>query len=55
MPRASAEESTSAAAFVVAAFRAGHTDEALDFVEWYLENYDSDLSHLLPAELEDYA
>lgn len=53
MPRPSTEEHTAAAAFVVAQLRAGHIDESVDFIEWYLDNYDSDLSHLLPAELEE--
>ena len=53
MPRPTSEEHTAAAALVVAQLKATHVDEAIDFIEWYLVAYDSDLSHLLPSELED--
>ena len=43
----------SAAALVVALIKNGHFDEAEEFIEWFLETFDTDLSHLLPAELEE--
>jgi hypothetical protein len=52
MPRPTAEVYTAAAALVVALLKGGFLEEAEDFIEWYLETFDSDLSHLLPAELE---
>lgn len=54
MPRPTPEEQTHAAALVVTMVQAGHLEEAEDFVEWFLEAFDSDLRHALPAELEDY-
>ena len=44
---------TSAAALVVALVKNEYFDEAQDFIEWYLETFDTDLGHLLPAELEE--
>lgn len=48
-----AEIYTAAAALVVAMLKNGYLDEAQDFIEWYLDNFESDLSSLLPAELEE--
>jgi len=52
MTRPSSEVYTSAAALVVALLKGGFLDEAMEFIDWYLETFDMDLSHLLPAELE---
>lgn len=38
-----AEVYTQAAAFYVACLRAGFFDEATEFAEWFLENFDLDL------------
>lgn len=43
-----------AAAFIVALLEEGCTSEAAEFVEWYLETFDTDLSDLL-RETEDDA
>lgn len=43
---------TAAAAFIVALLKNGFIDEAEEFIEWYLETFDTNLSHLLPAEAE---
>jgi hypothetical protein len=40
----------SAAALVVALIKNGYLDEAEEFIEWYLDTFDTDLSHLLPGE-----
>jgi hypothetical protein len=48
----SAEIDVHAAAFAVALIRSGSLDEAEEFIEWYLETFDRDISHVLPAELE---
>lgn len=52
MARAPAEVYTAAAALVVALLKNRFFDEAEEFIEWYLDTFDTDLSHLLPAELE---
>lgn len=40
----------SAAAFVVALLKNGYLDEAEEFIEWFNDTFDNDLSHLLPGE-----
>lgn len=53
MSRPTPEVYTAAAALVVALLKGGFLEEAEDFITWYLDTFDSDLSHLLPAELEE--
>lgn len=40
----------SAAALVVVLIKNGYLDEAEEFIEWFLDNFETDLSHLLPGE-----
>lgn len=47
-----AEVDVHAAAFAVALIRAGQLEEAEEFVEWYLDTFNRDIAHVLPAELE---
>jgi hypothetical protein len=47
---APAEVYTSAAALVVALLKNGYLSEAEEFIEWYLDSFDTDLSHLLPDQ-----
>lgn len=51
--RGAGEIHTTAAAFIVALLKNEYLDEAVEFTEWLLDTFDLDLSHVLPAELED--